>query len=73
MAEALENISDRVEGKSERPIPELQAALDALEQTVALQINAVTDVSIIAEIRARLALYQKTVPILMQLARLKSA
>jgi multidrug resistance protein MdtO len=73
LAEALENISDRMEGKSERPIPELQVALGALEQTVALQINTVTDVSIIAEIRARLALYQKTVPILMQLARLKSA
>jgi multidrug resistance protein MdtO len=73
LAEAFEIISDRVEGKSERPIPELQAALDALEQTVARQINAVTDVNIIAEIRARLALYQKTVPIVMQLVRLQSA
>jgi multidrug resistance protein MdtO len=65
LAEVLEQVADRVEGKAERPIPDLPSALAELEQIV-----AVTDADVAAQIRARLALYQETVPFAIKLTKL---
>ena len=51
------------------PTPDLQGALVELEQTATAQINTVADAGVAAHIRARLALYQEAVPIVLQLAR----
>jgi multidrug resistance protein MdtO len=72
LADLLLNLSDRVEGKPERPMPELQAALRELEQSVAAHIASVADANIVAQIRARLALYQEAVPFAMKLVRLQA-
>ena len=71
LAEVLLNLGDRVEGKPGRPMPDLTAALTELEHTVAAKINTVTDANVAAQIRARLALYQETVPFAMKLTRLQ--
>ncbi|HTQ51474.1 MAG TPA: FUSC family protein [Candidatus Acidoferrales bacterium] len=70
LAEVLLNLADRVERKTERPMPDIQSALTKLELTVASQIKNVTDANVAAQIRARLALYQETVPAAMRLIRL---
>jgi hypothetical protein len=68
----LLNLADRVDGKSARAMPDLSSALAELEKTVAAQINTVTDARVAAQIRARLALYQETVPFVMKLTRLQA-
>ena len=72
LADLLLNLADRVEGKSERPLPDLPFALAELEKTVAAQINTAADASVKAQIRARLALYQETVPFAVKLIRLQA-
>jgi len=72
LADVLLNLADRVEGKPERPMPDLPSALVELEKTVAAQINAITDANVAAQIRARLALYQETVPFATKLIRLQA-
>lgn len=69
LAEVLLNVADHVEGKAERPMRDLPSALAELEQTIATQINTVTDANVAAQIRARLALYRETVPLVMRLTR----
>ena len=69
LAGMLLNFADRVEGKPERPMPDLPSALAELEQTVAAQINTVTDANVVAQIRARLTLYQEAVPLVLRLTR----
>jgi multidrug resistance protein MdtO len=73
LADLLLNLSDRMEGKSERPVPDLPSALAELEQAVTEQIKSVTDSNLVAQIRARLTLYQESVPIAMKLTRLQTA
>ena len=73
LAEVLLNLADHVERKSERPMPDLPAALAALEKAVATQIKNVTDAGVAAQIRARLTLYQETVPFVMKLMNLRTA
>jgi hypothetical protein len=70
LAGLLQNFSDRVAGEPECPRPDLPSALAELEQTVAAHINTVTDARVATQIRARLALYQGTLPVAMQLSRL---
>ena len=72
LAQVLLNLSDRVAGKPERPMPNLPAALAELENTVATHISTVTDANVAAQIRARLELYQETVPFAMKLVRLQA-
>src|SRR6266403_681732 len=67
LADVILNLSYRIEGKTEHPMPDLQSALAELEQTVITQINTVTDTNLVAQISARLALYQETVPFAMKL------
>ncbi|HXI72307.1 MAG TPA: FUSC family protein [Verrucomicrobiae bacterium] len=69
LAEVLLNVADRVEGQAGRPMRDLPSALAELEQTIAAQINTVTDANVAAQIRARLALYRETVPLVMRLTR----
>jgi multidrug resistance protein MdtO len=70
LADLLLNLSDRMAGKPGHAVPDLPAALAELEKTVAAEIKSVTDAGVAAQIRARLALYQETVPLAMKLARL---
>jgi len=72
LAEVLLNLADRADGKAERPMPDLPGALADLEKTVAAQINTVTDDNATAQIRARLALYQQTVPFATKMVRLQA-
>jgi multidrug resistance protein MdtO len=72
LADVILNFSDQVEGKPERPMPDLPSALAELEHAVAAQTNAVTDANLAAQIRGRLELYRETVPITMKLARLQA-
>jgi hypothetical protein len=53
-------------------LPDLPSALAELEKAVAAQINAVTDATVAAQIRARLTLYQETVPFATKLVRLQA-
>jgi multidrug resistance protein MdtO len=72
LADLLVNLADRVEGKDTRSLPDLPSALANLEKVVAAHINAVTDVNVAAQIRARLALYQQTVPFATNLIQLQA-
>ena len=69
LANMLDSLSDRLAGRAERAIPDVQAALVELEQTTATQINSVHDIALAAQIRGRVALYQEAVPITTELAR----
>ena len=70
LADELQILGDRTLGNDGRPTPDLQGALAELEQAVAFQINTVANADVVAQVRARLALYQEAVPITLQLARL---
>jgi multidrug resistance protein MdtO len=72
LADVLLNLANRVEGRTERPMPDLPSALAELEKTVAIQINTVTDANVAAQIRARLALYQEAVPFAIKLIRFQA-
>jgi len=71
LANLLDNLSDRLAGRAERPVADVHAALAELEQTVATQINGVHDTALGAQIRGRLALYQEATPIAAELARVQ--
>ncbi len=67
LANMLDNLSDRLAGRVERPVADVRAALAELEQTTATQINGVHDTALAAQIRGRLALYQEATPIVAEL------
>jgi multidrug resistance protein MdtO len=71
LANMLDNLSDRLAGRAERPAADVHAALAELEQTIATQINGVHDNALATQIRGRLALYQEATPIAVDLARLQ--
>jgi hypothetical protein len=71
LAHMLDNLSDRLAGRPERPVADVHAALAELEQTIATQINGVRDPALAAQIRGRLALYQEATPIAVELARVE--
>jgi multidrug resistance protein MdtO len=73
LADVLLNLSDRVEGKSERPGPQLSSTLRDLETSVAVQIRNIDDASLLAQIRARLELYREAVPSTEKLVRLQES
>jgi len=54
-------------------VPDLSVALAELEQAVTEQIKFVSDSNLVAQIRARLTLYQEAVVIAMKLTRLQTA
>jgi multidrug resistance protein MdtO len=71
LADELQILGARAIGKDDRPHRDLQGALAELEQSVTSQIEAIDDPGVVAQIRARLALYQEAVPIVAQMARLQ--
>ncbi|MGO8836383.1 MAG: FUSC family protein [Limisphaerales bacterium] len=73
LAGVLENLSDRVQGKPERPWPDFKSALAELEKTFAVEIKNVTDANAVAHLHGRLALYRETVPIVGKLVHLQAA
>jgi multidrug resistance protein MdtO len=73
LADMLTQLSARVEGRAGCPLSDLSAALQTLEQTVATQLKTVPDASLVNQIQARLALYQQTVQLTLEMARLPSS
>jgi multidrug resistance protein MdtO len=71
LANTLDNLSDRLAGRAERPGADMHAALAELEQTIATQIHGVHDTALAAQIRGRMALYQEATPIAAELARVQ--
>jgi multidrug resistance protein MdtO len=69
LAKELQILGARVIGRDARPDQDLQTALDELEQTVASQIGAIANADLAAHVRARVALYQEAVPLVLQMAR----
>ena len=67
----LENLSDRVQGKPERPWPDIEAELAEMEKTFAVEIKNVTDANVVAHLHGRLALYKEIVPVVGKLTRLE--
>ena len=68
LANELETLAS-TPGESGRPRQDLQGALAEVEQA-ASQLAVTTTADVVAQVRARLALYRKTVPIVVQIARL---
>jgi multidrug resistance protein MdtO len=71
LAAVLENLSDRVRGKPERPWPDLEAELAEMERTFAVEIKNITDVNVVAHLHGRFALYREIVPVAGKLTRLR--
>ena len=71
LADMLDNLSDRLAGRAELPVADVQAALAELEQTIATQINGIRDTALAAQIRGRLVLYQEATPLAVKLAQLQ--
>jgi multidrug resistance protein MdtO len=71
LADELQILSARLIGQPQRSQQDLQGALVELEQTVAGQIAVIPNADVAEQIRARLALYRETVPIVLQMPRLR--
>jgi multidrug resistance protein MdtO len=71
LADELQILSDRLIGQDGGPDQDLQGALVALEQTVHSHIGAIANADVVEHVRARLAMYQDAVPIVLQMARLR--
>jgi multidrug resistance protein MdtO len=69
LADELQTLSARVIGQEVRPDHDLQGALVQLEHVAAAQLEAIASADVAAQVRARLALYQEAVPIVLQMAR----
>jgi multidrug resistance protein MdtO len=72
LAGVLENLSERVQGKPERPWPDLEAELAEIEKTFALEIKNVANANVVARLHGRLALYKEIVPLVGKLTRLET-
>ena len=72
LADVLENLSDRVQGKPARAGPDISAELAELELTFAVEIENVADSNVRAHLHGRLALYRELVPVVGRLSGLKS-
>jgi multidrug resistance protein MdtO len=70
LANELEVLAARINGRNDRQDEDLQGALVEVEQSVASS-GTITDADVAAQIHARLELYQASVPVVMQLARLR--
>src|SRR5262245_46867834 len=68
VAARLDAVADRIEGKTETPLPDLQAPLADLAGVVESFPGRATTADIAAEVRGRLALYRVLVPRVERLA-----
>jgi multidrug resistance protein MdtO len=71
LANELEVLAARVNGRNQRQDEDLQSALVAVEQSAVEQSGTITDADVAAQIQARLELYQASVPVVIQMARLR--
>jgi multidrug resistance protein MdtO len=71
LANELQTVSARVIGQGVSPDYDVQRALVELERVSTSQIGTITSPDVVAQVRARLALYQEAVPIVLQMARLR--
>lgn len=71
MGHALMRLANRVAGKPEPCISNLESELTELERIVAAHIGSVKDAMVAAEIRARLKLYRQAGPLVAKLIRLE--
>jgi len=69
LADELQILSTRVIGKDVRADQDLQGALVEMEQVAASQVGTIASADAVAQIRARLVLYQETLPLVQQMAR----
>jgi hypothetical protein len=67
----LDNLSDRLAGRAERPVAEVQATFTEFERAIATQLEGMHDATLASQIRGRRALYQAATPIALELARLE--
>jgi multidrug resistance protein MdtO len=70
LAQKLQILGARIVGQEVRSDRDLQATLVELEQVAAPQIATIGSADAVAQVRARLLLYQEAVPIVEQIARL---
>jgi multidrug resistance protein MdtO len=73
VAARLDAVADRIEGKREAPLPDLQAPLADLAGIVESLSGAAASADVVAEARARLALYRGFVPRIEVLSAASSA
>jgi hypothetical protein len=71
LADELQVLGARLIGKNDRADLDLKKALNDLERTVISQAPRIANADVAAQIRARLLLHQKAVPIVQQITRLK--
>ncbi len=71
LANELQTISARVIGQGVSPDYDVQRALVELERVSTSQIGTIASADVVAQVRARLALYQEAVPSVLQIARLR--
>jgi multidrug resistance protein MdtO len=71
LAEELQVISACVLRREDRSHQDLQGALVELEHAVASHVDQIADADVARQIRARLALYQDTVPIVLRMIPLR--
>ena len=69
LGDELQILSARLLGQDYRPDQDVPGALVELQQAVAAQSGTIVLADVAAQIRARLALYQEAVPIVLQMAR----
>jgi multidrug resistance protein MdtO len=70
LANELGVLAARINGRDHRQDEDLQGALVEVEQSVASQSGTITVADVAAQIHARLELYQESVPVVLQMARL---
>jgi multidrug resistance protein MdtO len=73
LADELHILSARVIGREVRPDHDFQGALVELERVSASQVATIGSADVVAQARARLALYQEAVPIVQQMAQVRLA
>jgi multidrug resistance protein MdtO len=72
LCDQLQTTSASIVGRDVRRDHDLQRALVELEQVAASQMGNIASAEVVAEVRARLELYQRAVPIVKQITRLES-
>jgi hypothetical protein len=70
LANELQTVSAHVMGQDISLDHDVQRALGELERVSTSQIPTIASADVVAQVRARLALYQEAVPIVQQMARL---
>ena len=62
VAESVEAVADRLDGKAEPPCADLAATLAEVEQTVTVSLTPSAEAASAAHVRGQLALYRVLVP-----------